>query len=254
MIKSSEPYYQNVARQLESLILDRTLAPGKKLPSERQLAERFKVSRPVIREALKELRGRGVIETRQAQGSFVSEMLPSASASTPLRHLFNDHARAVFDLLEVRELLEGQSAYYAALRLTTADRYRITKAYEALSETTRGDPELDATLDHAFHQAISEATHNPFLVYTLKSLSQLLLDSVATSLRNLYHLPAQRSMLMKQHKEIYEAIVGKDAEQARFAAILHIQEIRLSLRAIELEEDRLVRARNWELLSESSTS
>ena len=122
MISANDPFYQDVARQLEALILDRTLLPGSKIPSERQLAQRLSVSRPVVREALKELRGRGIIETQRGRGSFVSEMLPAASDQSPLRHLFRDHSRAVYDLLEVRELLEGQSAFYAALRLTPGSR------------------------------------------------------------------------------------------------------------------------------------
>jgi GntR family transcriptional regulator, glc operon transcriptional activator len=240
------PYYHEVARQLEALILDRTLPPGSRLPSERQLAQRLQVSRPVVREALKELRGRGVIETRLASGSFVSEMLPSAETQAPLRNLFRDHSRAIFDLLEVREILEGQAAYYAALRLTTADQYRITQSFEAMADAREGRVELDAQLDHAFHKAISEATHNPFLVHTLQSLSQLLLDSVLTSIDNLYHRPEQRQMLMDQHTAIYKAIVSKDPEAARDAATDHIQQIRHSLRAIESEEHRLLRAQQWQ--------
>lgn len=72
MISANDPFYQDVARQLEALILDRTLLPGSKIPSERQLAQRLSVSRPVVREALKELRGRGIIETQRGRGSFFS--------------------------------------------------------------------------------------------------------------------------------------------------------------------------------------
>ena len=246
MISANDPFYQDVARQLEALILDRTLLPGSKIPSERQLAQRLSVSRPVVREALKELRGRGIIETQRGRGSFVSEMLPAASDQSPLRHLFRD------DLLEVREILEGQSAYYAALRLTPADRYRISKAYEAMDHSTSGeiDVNIEAKLDHNFHQAISEATHNPFLAYTLRSLSQLLLDSVITSVNNLYHRPEQRMMLSAQHHSIFVAIMDQKPDEARAAAVLHIQEIRKSLQAIEMENQRLERAGKWELIRE----
>ena len=252
MISANDPFYQDVARQLEALILDRTLLPGSKIPSERQLAQRLSVSRPVVREALKELRGRGIIETQRGRGSFVSEMLPAASDQSPLRHLFRDHSRAVYDLLEVRELLEGQSAFYAALRLTPADRYRISKAYEAMDHSTSGeiDVNIEAKLDHNFHQAISEATHNPFLAYTLRSLSQLLLDSVITSVNNLYHRPEQRMMLSAQHHSIFVAIMDHKPDEARAAAVLHIQEIRKSLQAIEMENQRLERAGKWELIRE----
>lgn len=248
MVSEHSPSYQSVARQLEALILDRTLPPGSRLPSERQLADRLAVSRPVIREALKSLRGKGIIDTQQGRGSFVSEMLPVAAATGPLQHLFKDHSRAVYDLLEVRELLEGQSAYYAALRGTTADRHQITKAYEAMEQADSGDSELDAKLDHEFHKAISEASHNPFLVYTLQSLSQLLLDSVLASVNNLYHRPEQRSMIAAHHKAIYSAVIDQKPDDARRAATMHIQEIYKSLETIEREDQRLIRAQHWSSL------
>ncbi len=69
------PAYQEVARWLEGLILDGTLPPGKRMPSERRLSERMNFSRPLIREALKELRGRGVIHTHHGRGSYVAEMV-----------------------------------------------------------------------------------------------------------------------------------------------------------------------------------
>ena len=69
---------QTISHQLEELILDGTLQPGDKVPSERLLSQRLKVSRTLVREALKELRGRGVIETRHGKGSFVTGMVDNA--------------------------------------------------------------------------------------------------------------------------------------------------------------------------------
>jgi len=144
--------YEKVARRLEELILDGTLPPGGKMPSERLLAARLNYSRPLIREALRELRGRGVIETHHGKGSFVAEMVAPTSTQGPLQHLLKDHSRVLYDLLEVRELLEGQAAYYAALRGTDEDRYRITKAFNAMEkpDSQGSDPQVNADLDHRF--------------------------------------------------------------------------------------------------------
>lgn len=241
------PAYQEVARRLEDLILDGTLPPGKKMPSERQLAERLKLSRPLIREALKELRGRGIIETHHGKGSFVAGMVPTNQEAGPLTHLFKDHDRTLYDLLEVRELLEGQAAYLAASRATDEDRYRITKAFNAMEEPSPGssEAEVDASRDHDFHRVISEAFHNPVLVHTLQSLSQLLLNSVLASVNNLYHRPEQKAKIIQHHRQIYQAIMNRRPEQARDAASGHIREIRASLQEIEREEQRLVRAEMW---------
>ncbi|HCR98713.1 GntR family transcriptional regulator, partial [Halomonas sp.] len=107
----------HVAARLERLILDGVFRPGQLLPSERRLCERLKVSRASLREGLRILRSRGVIETRQGHGSTVASLLPMQDKS-PLMHLFHDHPRTLFDLLEVRALLEGESAFLAATRGT----------------------------------------------------------------------------------------------------------------------------------------
>lgn len=247
MKKNPLPIYQAVARRLELLILDGTLTPGKKIPSERQLAEKLGVSRPLIREALKELRGRGVIRTHQGLGSFVADMLPTVSQDSPLAHLFKDHPRTLYDLLEVRELLEGQAAYLAAERGTEEDFYRITAAFNAMENPTlqADEPEADAKLDHTFHHVISEASHNPVLVHTLQSLSQLVLNSVLASVNNLYHRPVQRQKIDRHHRQIYNAVLSRQPEWAQKAATNHIRDIRNRLQEIEQEEERLIRAEMW---------
>ncbi|MFA7553847.1 MAG: FCD domain-containing protein [Spongiibacteraceae bacterium] len=247
-MKKTFPAYQRVARRLEALILDGTLAPGSKIPSERQLAEKLKLSRPLIREALKELRGRGIIETLHGQGSFVAEIVPAASDNNALTHLFKDHTRTLYDLLEVREVLEGQAAYFAATRATTKDLYRISKTFNAMDvSTTHGESQVNARQDHDFHRAISEASHNPVLVHTLQSLSQLVLNSVLASVNNLYHRPEQKEKIIDHHRQIYNAIIQRQSDQAKQAAMEHIRAVRNSLQDIEREEQRLIRAEMWSL-------
>ncbi len=121
---------QEISYRLERLILDGGLAPEQKMPSERQLATRLGVSRAIIREALHELQGRGVIETRHGKGSFVARIVPGGEEDgedSPLLQMFTGHPRTLYDLLEVREQLEGQAAYLAAQRATALDLHRITK-------------------------------------------------------------------------------------------------------------------------------
>jgi GntR family transcriptional activator of glc operon len=108
------PIAQSIARHLEELILDGTLAPDQKLPSERALVTKLGVSRAIIREALHELHGRGIIETRHGKGSFVSGIVSQPEDTGPLMQLYFGHARTLYDLFEVREQLEGQAAFLAA--------------------------------------------------------------------------------------------------------------------------------------------
>ena len=99
-----------------------------------------------------------------------------------------------------------------------------------------------AHLDHAFHLAICEASHNPVLVQTLRSLTDLLLNSVFASVNNLYHRDVQKRQIDRQHARLYNAVTGRMPDQARKAAIAHIQGICANLKEIEEEEQRLVRA------------
>jgi GntR family transcriptional activator of glc operon len=253
-----ETHSMRVSRHLEELILDGTLQPGDKVPSERLLAQRLKVSRPTIREALKGLRGRGVIETRHGQGSFIIGMLNDVQNETPLARLYYSHPRLLYDLLEVRELLECEAARLAAERGTEKDFYKITKAYnamsaepEALNEDTSTARDIGksrlykAQLDHDFHRAIYEASHNPVLVHTLQSLMQLMLNSVMASVSNLYHRDRQKQQIDKHHRQIYNAIIDRKPETAKKVAAEHIRNVRDRMLEIEREEQREERAKIW---------
>ena len=246
--KSSPTLSTSLVRRLEQLILDGTLKAGKPIPSERQLSERLGVSRNILREALKELRGRGMIETRHGQGSVVTGLVPGTGQENALVYLFKDHPRTLYDLLEVRELLEGRAAYLAADRGTDEDFHRITHAFNAMEEagTQMSDPYQAARLDHAFHQRISEASHNPVLVYTQQSLMDLMLNSVLASVNNLYHRASSKKQIDRHHRQIYNAVIGRQADWAQKAATAHIRNIRERLLEIEREEQRLDRSIDWE--------
>ncbi len=234
-----------VAERIERLITDGVLKVGQALPSERRLCEKLGASRSALREGLRVLRGLGIIETHHGRGSFVAR-LSSARDTSPLLHLFSSQPRTLYDLLEVRALLEGEAARLAALRGTTADFVMIRRRYEDMAaahgmEATTPLEEL-ARLDHAFHHAINEASHNPVLVHTLQSLSDLMLNSVLASVNNLYHRPAHKRLLDRQHARLYQAVMERQPERAERIAREHLNSVRDSFMEIEQEEQRLVRA------------
>jgi len=232
-----------VAERIERLIVDGVLKAGQPLPSERRLVEKLGVSRTALREGLKLLRARGIIETSHGRGSYVAS-LTGHTETSPLMHLLGSQPRTLYDLFEVRGMLEAESARLAALRGTPADHVLITRRYREMVEAqeTEADPSVHARLDHAFHLAICEASHNPVLVHTLQSLTDLLLSSVFASVNNLYHREQHKRVIDRQHARLYNAVVGKLPEQARKAAADHIDKVCASLREIEQEEQRLVRA------------
>ncbi|WP_431480028.1 transcriptional regulator GlcC [Pseudomonas simiae] len=229
-----------VCERIERLIVDGLLKTGQLLPSERRLTEKLGVSRTALREGLKLLRARGIIRTEQGKGSFVAD-LSGHSVASPLMHLFSSQPRTLYDLFEVRSLLEGESARLAAVRGTEADFVFIMRSYQALLDAHRRslDASTHARLDHAFHLAICEASHNPVLVQTLRSLTDFLLNSVFASV---YHREPQKRQIDRQHARLYNAVTGRMPEQARKAAVAHIQSICENLKEIENEEQPLVRS------------
>ncbi|MGE8687218.1 MAG: transcriptional regulator GlcC [Achromobacter sp.] len=231
-----------VAERIERLILDGVLKAGQALPSERRLTEKLGVSRTALREGLKLLRAREIIHTSQGKGSFVAQI--SKVDAGPLMHLFNSQPRTLYDLLEVRSLLEAESARLAAIRGTEADFIMIRRRYDEMvaAQDAATDTTTHAHLDHAFHLAICEASHNPVLVHTLQSLTDLLLGSVFACVNNLYHREPEKRQIDRQHARLFNAVTARQPEQARKAAADHVDSVRQSLSDIEQEEQRLVRA------------
>jgi GntR family transcriptional repressor for pyruvate dehydrogenase complex/GntR family transcriptional activator of glc operon len=233
---------RDISYQLEQFILDGGLVPGQKIPSERQLAARLNVSRSVVREALHKLQGRGVIDTRHGQGSFVASIVPgsrdSAEENNVLMHLFEGHARNIYDLLEVREQLEGQAAFLAAQRATNMDKYRITKAFHALKDT---NPLNNALPDHGFHLAIMEASHNPVLVHILSNLKSMMLATVQASVANLNPQETMRKKIVRQHKQLYSAIMSEKPAAAQRVAAAHVRFVSETMKEMENEGSKVIR-------------
>lgn len=232
------PLSHAIAHRIEQLIVEGTIAPLKKIPSERQLAQKFGVSRAVIREALRELQGRGMIETHHGQGSFASALVPETKAIEPLLQLFFCHRRTLYDLYEVRELLEGEAAFLAAERGTDKDFHMITKAFDAMESA---DPLTRTELDHAYHLAIVEASHNPVLVHTLNGLRTLILHTVHASVVNLSHREKSMEQIDKHHRQIYTAIMARQPLWAKKAATAHVRHVCEQIKALEENEQTVMR-------------
>ncbi|MDE2439941.1 MAG: transcriptional regulator GlcC [Betaproteobacteria bacterium] len=234
-----------VAERIERLIIDGILKVGHPLPSERALCEKLGTSRSALREGLRALRGLGIIETQHGRGSFVARLSADRDAS-PLMHLFSSQPRTLYDLLEVRAILESEAARLAAQRGTSADFIMIRRRYEEWQGMQtdidiRSHEEL-ARADHAFHRAINDASHNPVLVHTLQSLSDLMLSSVLASVSNLYHRPVHKRQIDRHHERLYTAVIDRESDKACRIAREHINSLRDTFLELEQEKQRLVRA------------
>lgn len=232
-----------VAKKIENLVVEGVLKAGQILPSERRLTEKLGMSRTAVREGIKILRARGIVETSHGRGSYVTQ-LTGDPVLPPMMHLLSAYPRTLYDLLEVRSLLEAEAARLAALHGTATDFNLISHRYREMvaadSHTT--DPSVHAKLDYAFHASICEASDNPVLVHMLRSITDLLLSSVYASVNNLYHRESHKKKIDMQHSKLYNAVIGRHPDQARKAASEHIEVVAQTLRALEQEEHGLVRA------------
>lgn len=237
-------------RQIEFLLLDGVLSSGDRLPGERELAERLDISRPVLRDALKELENRGLIVSRHGGGTYVADLIGQVF-SKPVAELVARHERPTRDYLEYRRELEGYAAALAARRATSSDRKRIQDiigrlrgAHERrdLQEETDGDIDL--------HNAVGEAAHNIILMHTLRACYKLLAEGIFFHRRLILDLPGSRENILAQHVGIAEAVLSGDPDAARRAAETHIDYVADAVeearRTLERETVSNLRKMQWE--------
>lgn len=148
----------------------------------------------------------------------------------PWQDMMGAHPDLRLDLLEFRRMLEGQAAEWAAERATEADVSRLEKAFEALNEAFSGDDMVHrSACDIAFHQAISEASHNALIGHLASAMLRLLQDNISLNLRELKSVPAAGTLLQNQHRVLFEAIRDRKPTAARAAAQTHIDFVQETL-------------------------
>ncbi len=210
--------YEEVARQIEALILEK-LKPGDKLPPERELAEMFSVSRSSIRDAIRSLELAGLVEPRQGVGTVVRE-LTADSLINPLANHLSRKRHLVRELLEVRQILEPPLAARAA---TNASDEEIAEMDEILrrqaDKTRRG--ELTIEEDSEFHYSIAMASDNSVVLKVLDVLMDLLRETRERTLQ--VEGRAQKSLA--GHKQILASIKRHDAAAAEAAMRRHIHDV-----------------------------
>lgn len=222
-----------VIRQIEWLILEGVLRPGDRLPSERELSLQMDVSRPVLRDALKELESRGLILSRHGGGTFVANVISDVFAE-PVMDLIASHSKAIYDYLDYRKGIETVAAGMAAERATDADLAMLTAVMKAMRMAHKsGNFTEEAKADVEFHKTVSEIAHNIILLHTLRSCYKLHMDGVFFSRTLLYDLPGVRAALLEQHEAIAAAIMARDANAAKAAARAHITYVEQQLSEVE---------------------
>jgi DNA-binding FadR family transcriptional regulator len=214
---------ERITRELETRLIEGVWSPGDRIPSERALAESLGVARSTVRTALQRLVARGLLKTRAASGVFVSDRLQTGLIS-PWRQLVNDHPELRPDMLEFRLMLEGTTAYLAAVRATDEDLARMGELVDGLVNAhRRGDTVLESRLDGDFHTALANASHNAMLRHLQGSVVKMLHEHISLNNAGLVELREQASEhILAQHLALWEAIRTRQPDEARRIMREHI--------------------------------
>ena len=219
---------ERVAERLTGLIASGNIAPGDKLPSENELSKALRVSRPVVREALRGLAMMGIVESKQGGGCFVTDLQPNRLMA-PFSFVLSLHDYSLEALFRARDVIDVGIAGDAARNATAEQLGRLQDLAEAGFNLV-DDPVGFRVMDSEFHELIGEAADNAFLDRVSRSLYSMAIESR----RRASAQPGVLAQSAKDHAAIVAAIAARDADAAGAAMAAHVAHIcKTTLAAME---------------------
>lgn len=224
MDKTFEPFEKDVlpkkiATRLLSLIKEKHLRPGDRLPPERELAAMMQVSRPSLREALQGLAIMNIIEMRQGDGTYITSLEPELLVE-PLNFVFALDDSTLLELFEARKIVEVGLVGLAAQRIT-AEEMADLECCLAKSLQSAEDPDTFLQADLELHKKIGLAARNPIMQRIMDSISQL---SLASRTRTNY-IPGVTEQSAEDHRAIVAALKNHNVEAACQAMLQHLDNV-----------------------------
>ncbi len=216
--------HEQVLAQIEQKILDGSLRPGQKLPSERELVTALGVSRTSVREALRALEAMGVIEARTGSGRDAGSVITgqSTAAITNLLRLHIALAQiSLADLVETRVQLERNAARAAASTLTPQDAERLAALIEAMRASDQEYDEFNR-LDADFHVSIARISGNALVTNLMQALRGAVESEMAAAFARLPDWRSTADSLATEHEGILRAIEKGDGDRAAELVADHI--------------------------------
>jgi GntR family transcriptional regulator, transcriptional repressor for pyruvate dehydrogenase complex len=212
---------EQIVQQIEDSVLKGDLKAGEQLPAERDLAGQFGVSRTAVREALKTLREKGLVEAYAGRGTFVTTDDASRSMRNSLgRIIRTGSSEGAVQLVEVREILEPGIAALAAQRADEDGRTAMREAIMVMDAAPDAEGFIEGDLD--FHLALAEAAGNPLILTLIDSIVVLLREQRMRT----YYIEGGPERGQYHHKRILEAIERSDPQGARDAMCAHLRQVR----------------------------
>jgi GntR family transcriptional repressor for pyruvate dehydrogenase complex len=220
-VVQSARFYEQIVKQIEESIERGDLNAGDQLPAERELALEFGVSRTAVREALKALHEKGLVEAYPGRGTFITNETSNSIRLTFDRMIKSGPRDGTMHLVEVREILEPEIAALAAKRGTEENLNELREAIEIM-DSAKADPDSFIEADLDFHLALAEAAANPLILS--------LIDSIVGVLReqriSIFRVEGGPDRGQYHHKRILEAIENHDSAGAREAMRAHLRQVR----------------------------
>lgn len=215
-----------VLATLAAFISDTGIGPGERLPTERILAERLKVSRNTVREALTRWEGLGLVERRQGSGTYLKADVSPDMLHMPLTFAGGNDFATLMHTLEIRRSLESEAAALCASRASEKDIAMIAEKLEIMETEARERPGLSSAEDWEFHVAVYRASGNP------------LFSQIISAMQGLFHRFWEHPLGVHDfgeasfpyHRTVYERIVARDPEGARAEALKLIATVEADLR------------------------
>ena len=220
--------FEQVAEQIEKRILDGELRSGDRLPTERDLAEQFHVSRTAVREAMKILAQKGLVDMRPGRGTIVID-----GAHQAMQHSIDLAMKLKLgevggsdNLVEVRAILETEIAALAAARATEKEIAAMREAIKVMDESL-DDADAYITADNQFHEALAQATQNALILILVNSIVNLLSEQR----KQIFGVEGGPQRGQFHHRHILESILQRDPDMAREAMRAHLRQVREDARA-----------------------
>jgi GntR family transcriptional regulator, transcriptional repressor for pyruvate dehydrogenase complex len=206
-----------VVAELEQEILNGALSPGERLPSEEKLCERFDVSRTVIREAIQQLRGRGLLRTLKGSGSYIADPSLETLGSALETYSVLTPDNLFLDLIDLRILVESECAKLAARNAGEKGILEMQRTLDDM-ERFRGDRAAFSRADIAFHLAVAKGSKNTLYATILSGLERRCIDYANANRGS----EDWYSAVIDTHRHILEAISKGDPEAAADAMHRHL--------------------------------
>jgi len=232
-VGTKERLVDKVVNEIQRQIIEGGLRPGTLLPSERELCEQLGVSRTALREAVRMLVTKGLLETRPGVGTIVKQIGSNQISESISLMLNQDSNLTLVHLHNVRRMLEVENARLAAEHATPKNIARLREITEEMRGVL-GDSEKFSLLDAEFHQTLAASTQNPLLAVLLYSIRDVFLD-VLIQIQDRWH---QIEITLPDHTRIIDKVEEHDPAGAADAMRTHLDHAFALMREVLLQSDK----------------